>query len=84
MYIFSNNSVINTIGSKFTIYTIFDLEELKDECIIQKLILKIVLGTFLLIKPQKYVFSPEKPKKDFSKNSLFNTNGSNFTNYYFY
>ena len=72
------------MGSKFTIYTIFDLEELKDECINHKLIFKMALGAFLLIKPQKYVFSPEKPKKDFSKNSLINTNGSNFTNYYFF
>ena len=72
------------MGSKFTIYTIFDLEELKDECINHKLDLKMALVSFLLIKPQKSVFSPEKPKKDFSKNSLINTNGSNLTKYYLF
>ena len=45
------------------LYTIFDLEEIKDECINHKLILKMALGAFLLIKPQKYVFSPHQKSR---------------------
>ena len=44
--IFYNNSVINTIGSNFTIYTIFDSEELIDECVNHTLDLNMAFMTF--------------------------------------
>ena len=43
---FSNNSVVNTFGSNFTIFTIFDSEELIDECVNHKLDLNMAFDIF--------------------------------------
>ena len=57
---FSNNSVVNTVASNFTIYTIFDSKELIDEYFNHKLDLIMDIGAFLLIKPQKNRFLTRK------------------------
>ena len=64
---FSNNSVVNTVGSNFTIYTIFDSEELIEEYFSHKLDLNMGLGVLLIKSKKKIVFSPGYAKKDFSK-----------------
>ena len=55
-----------------------------DEYFNHKLDFNMAFGAFLLIKWQKIIFSIGNAKKEFSKNSPINTNGSNFTNYIFF
>ena len=43
---FSNKSVVNTFGSNFTIFTIFDSEELIDEYVNHKLDFDMAFGVF--------------------------------------